>query len=1447
MILKLKYLFLLVVALLFENAGYGQCAGLDADAGPDVFSCDPSMPPQLQGSFSGTPMKYYWTPSSYLSDPNALDPTVNAPAGRYKYTLTVESVSTVNLINNGDFESGNTGFTHEYNYGTPGGTFGPGWLSVGVNPPAYNGGFAPCGDHTTGSGNQLIVDGHTNTGAKVWCQNVNVTAGKTYLFRFYVQSVFPVAPCVLSASAGSFTIGTVQAAGNCDWQEFEGCFTATSGSVEMCIREITGVGYGNDFAIDDIQMFEKCMDKDEVLVEIVDLKAKIQMPNPPRCSSDIFDLNGIGSSAGPNISYEWRSEGGKIISSNGLSAKGQGAGKYFIKVLYKNGNVQCEEEAEIEANPSQDLDGSLDVEGIANCNLDTIILKGQVINGTGNYSYNWIPANKILKGQNEPTAYVVEAGVYKLVIIDKDSGCETEIQTVVVSDTLHPNANLAGDSLINCRNTQARLFSMRFDTSKFTYEWILPDTSIIKNKDTLKTSLPGRYQLKVTDKTNKCATTKDLNLKLDTLAPVIELGPNLTLDCTNPFALVNPGPSSSQDSLLYTWKLPGLTPPITERMLFSKQIDQPGWVLLRLTNLTNGCSYSDSLFVDDVRKLPSVEAGKGDTLTCAKTQITLDGSGSKMDSSTLNWYTNSGKIVSGSQSLFPLVDQPGWYFIRVTDTINHCSALDSVFISLDTAHPNAILGPDLIFTCVDTIKTIDASGSSQGPGISYLWSSNGGIIAAGQGSTRITVRNPAIYTLIVTNNANACTDSAKIEVKPDLGAPVASIQTPDTLSCVKTTVSLKGSVSSATGNPIRYSWKADGNQLINNSSSLNPTVQEAGLYTLFALDSINGCSTSVQVNVLIDTLKPNANAGADQIWNCASTQLDLNGGTSSGAHQITYRWFTSNGILSGNVTQSNARILGPGTYSLQILDQQNGCTAVDSVQVIADLVKPKVQISIPAVLDCRTNSVLLDGSLSSAGPRFTYQWFSANGQLSGNDKSNMVNALKTGDYRLIVIDTSNKCADTSFVHVWENITLPLPDAGNAITLNCAQSDTLISGSIRNPSGNDSILWTSPQGTILSPANQLNIRIGSAGKYYLKITNQTNGCSAIDSVEIMQVNDLKVDAGVSNELTCKIKQLSLNGLVFSGSGKEQISWTTTLGNIVGNTNSLNITVDRPGVYYLKAENKNNGCIGQDSVVITENTNYPTAVDFNVDQPHCPGDQWSLNITGTTGGEKPLSFYIDGQLFTGTNIQGSTSGPHELKTVDRNGCELKNIFTTSTPTGINVQLTPLVKISAGESYAIQPQYSIPDDSIASVEWSPSKYLDCTNCLYPVAQSVGEDVEYFVTVTNKNGCLSSAQIKLVVIKRNIWIPNVFSPNGDGINDYFYPVISEGSSNTIRSLKIYDRWGNQLFHAENSTPNIPALGWTGIVNGDRADPGVYIYVIELEWKNGEVQFFYGDLTLVR
>jgi len=94
---------------------------------------------------------------------------------------------------------------------------------------------------------------------------------------------------------------------------------------------------------------------------------------------------------------------------------------------------------------------------------------------------------------------------------------------------------------------------------------------------------------------------------------------------------------------------------------------------------------------------------------------------------------------------------------------------------------------------------------------------------------------------------------------------------------------------------------------------------------------------------------------------------------------------------------------------------------------------------------------------------------------------------------------------------------------------------------------------------------------------------------------------------------------------------------------------------------------------------------------------------------------------------------------------------------------------------------------------------------------------------------------------------VPNVFSPNGDGINDYFYPVAAPGSYKQVRLLQIFDRWGELVFHKENFQPNLDIEGWNGQFKGVGLNPGVYVYQLILEWNNGELANLQGDVSLIR
>ena len=122
------------------------------------------------------------------------------------------------------------------------------------------------------------------------------------------------------------------------------------------------------------------------------------------------------------------------------------------------------------------------------------------------------------------------------------------------------------------------------------------------------------------------------------------------------------------------------------------------------------------------------------------------------------------------------------------------------------------------------------------------------------------------------------------------------------------------------------------------------------------------------------------------------------------------------------------------------------------------------------------------------------------------------------------------------------------------------------------------------------------------------------------------------------------------------------------------------------------------------------------------------------------------------------------------------------------------------------------------------------------------------YQVTATNANGCRDQASIRIIVKKDiPVYIPTAFSPNGDGNNDWFTVYAGQGTITNIRYMQIFNRWGEQVFQNQNFQPNAPAEGWDGLFRNQYLNPGVFAYVVEVEYFDGTTDLLKGDVTLAR
>ncbi|MEL6986521.1 MAG: gliding motility-associated C-terminal domain-containing protein, partial [Bacteroidota bacterium] len=153
--------------------------------------------------------------------------------------------------------------------------------------------------------------------------------------------------------------------------------------------------------------------------------------------------------------------------------------------------------------------------------------------------------------------------------------------------------------------------------------------------------------------------------------------------------------------------------------------------------------------------------------------------------------------------------------------------------------------------------------------------------------------------------------------------------------------------------------------------------------------------------------------------------------------------------------------------------------------------------------------------------------------------------------------------------------------------------------------------------------------------------------------------------------------------------------------------------------------------------------------------------------------------------------------------------------------------------------------PTDLPYTVNWEPPTYLSCTDCFVPIA-TPDDSIAYQIEIVDTNGCTQLLSTFVDVIPtQNVFMPNVFTPNGDNINDRFKAELENPDIQVVR-LNIFDRWGG-LMYSERNVPAINMIGWDGTYNGELMPPGVYVYEMEVLLPDGKERKSAGDITLIR
>jgi gliding motility-associated-like protein len=209
-------------------------------------------------------------------------------------------------------------------------------------------------------------------------------------------------------------------------------------------------------------------------------------------------------------------------------------------------------------------------------------------------------------------------------------------------------------------------------------------------------------------------------------------------------------------------------------------------------------------------------------------------------------------------------------------------------------------------------------------------------------------------------------------------------------------------------------------------------------------------------------------------------------------------------------------------------------------------------------------------------------------------------------------------------------------------------------------------------------------------------------------------------------------------------------------------------------------------------------------------------------------------------------GLSSGTYSVIIRDSEGCEWDSIVILGDGINISIDLGPDLTLEPNEIFVLEPSIQ-STGSIDSISWSPAQFLSCINCLTPSVSSPQPDSFEIYSIVFSASCFDTDTLLVIIHDTySVFVPNVFSPNGDSINDYF-TIYTNDRLGEILELNIYDRWGEHLFRGTGIPPNNPGIGWNGHFKGKQMNPGVYVYTVQIKFNDGSIQLLSGDVTLLR
>ena len=551
---------------------------------------------------------------------------------------------------------------------------------------------------------------------------------------------------------------------------------------------------------------------------------------------------------------------------------------------------------------------------------------------------------------------------------------------------------------------------------------------------------------------------------------------------------------------------------------------------------------------------------------------------------------------------------------------------------------------------------------------------------------------------------------------------------------------------------------------------------------------------------------------------------------------IIWKWYYGDGDSTIGVQNPKHLYTGSGTFSVTLMIGNDAAPACFDTIVKQILVIDTLLITAPPDQSiCIGDSVQLTPITINCGTApFTYSWTPTTGLSDPSVANPNAGPQLTTTYYITVTDSTGLTAtDSVTVSIQAGCCQSWPLIESDTNYCYGDSVSFVSNSIIN--GTAFYYWDF--GPTAAPASFIGatpppVYFDTTGVIQIMMI-LTDSCGVDTAFHNINMYPLPVALTISDTSVCPFDTAILGASPISDYSYD---WTPGIGLSDSTIGNPVFSYDDSVTYTLVVTDRATGCVDSTTLKMTMLTFI--IVDAGNDTNMCASDSIQLIASGAINYNwSPAAGLSDTAIYNplttiDTSITYTVIGTSGSCAIDTDSVN------------IVVNPLPIVSVSADVTIYYGESVQLSGSGGPSYAWTPISGLNCPTCENPIASPL-ETTTYYLTVTDSLGCsITDTVVVTVDLTKMIFIPNIFSPNGDGENDFFYV---QGLGIAELNMLIFDRWGEKVFENTGFQADDKSTGWDGTYHGKLMNPAVFMYIVTGTFIDGSEIKEKGDLTLIK